>query len=65
MYPKLRELRIKNNYSSIEMARRVGISKAYYSQLENGKRRLYYDLAKKIASIFNLKPDDIFYQKEN
>jgi putative transcriptional regulator len=45
------------------MAKMLGISKPYYWQIENKKRRLYYSLAKKIASIFKLKPDDIFYEE--
>ena len=51
---KLQSLRKKNNS--------VGICKAYYWQIENGNRRLYYDLALKIAKVFNQKPDDLFYE---
>jgi len=58
---KLRDLREKNNLTYQDMADKLGICKAYYWQIENGNRNLYYDLAKKIAAIFNLKPDDIFY----
>ena len=59
---KLKELREKNNLTYQDMADKLGICKAYYWQIENGNRNLYYDLAKKIAAIFNLKPDDIFYK---
>ena len=45
-----------------EMAKKVGISYTYYWQIENKERNLYYYLAIKIAKIFNLKPDDIFYE---
>lgn len=58
---KLKQLRIKNNLTTKEIAERIGISQSYYCLLENNKRRLFYDTAKKIAKIFNLKPDDIFY----
>ena len=58
---KLKELRKKYNYTTEEMSLMLGISKSYYSQIENGKRNLYYKLAVKIARIFDLKPDDIFY----
>ena len=58
---KLRDLRINNSYSYQDMADKLGICKAYYWQIENGNRNLYYSLAKKIAKIFNLSPDDIFY----
>lgn len=64
-YTKLEELRVKNNYTYLDMAKLLGISKAYYWQIENGNRNLYYHLAKKIASIFGLKPDDIFYEEEH
>ena len=59
---KLRDLRIKNNLTYQDMADKLDICKAYYWQIENGNRNLYYDLAKKIAKIFDLKPDDIFYE---
>ena len=60
---KLKELRIKNNLNIKEMAKLVGISPTYYWQIENKSRRLYYELAVKISKIFNLKPDDIFYEE--
>ena len=43
------------------MARILGISTSYYWQIENMKRRLFYDLAVQIAKIFELKPDDLFF----
>lgn len=58
---KLKELRIKNNLTVEKMAKLVGISYTYYWQIENGKRNLYYSLAIKIAKVFNLKPDNIFF----
>lgn len=61
---KLKELRIKHHYSCHDMANILDISKTFYWQIENGKRRLSYDMAKNIAAIFGLKPDDIFYKKE-
>ena len=57
---KLRYIRKMNNYSVDEMAHKLGICKGYYSLIENGKRRLYYDLAVNIAKVFDLKPDDLF-----
>ena len=56
------KLRKKNKISSTEMARKLGISKTFYWQIEHGERRLSYEMALKIANIFNLKPDDIFYK---
>jgi len=60
-FKKLKEIRMKNHYTTLEMAKKVGISQGYYCLIENGKRRLYYDVAVKIAGVFNLKPDDLFY----
>ena len=47
-----------------QVAEQVGISKEYYWMLENGKRRLSYELAVKIASVFGKSPDDIFLHNE-
>ncbi len=61
MYNKLKEYRYKNNMTLIDVANKVGISKAFYCQIENGKRRLLYETAIKIANVFNVKPDYLFY----
>lgn len=61
---KLKKLRVKHHYSCNDMANILDISKTFYWQIENKKRRLSYDMAKNIAAIFGLKPDDIFYKKE-
>ena len=61
MYKKLRDLRIKNNMSLVDAANSIGISKTFYFQIENGQRRLLYENAVKIAKIFNVKPDYLFY----
>ena len=61
-YKKLVELRKKNNLSYEDMSRKLEISKCFYWQIEHKKRRLYYEMAIKIATIFGVKPDDIFYE---
>lgn len=43
-----------------DVADRIGVSKPYYWQIENGARGLSYELAVKIASVFDKKPDDVF-----
>ncbi len=63
-FEKLTKIRNEKNYSYEDMATKLKISKCFYWQLEHKKRRLYYDMAKRIAEVFNLKPDDIFYEKE-
>lgn len=63
-YKKLTKLRELNHYSYADMADKLNISKCFYWQLEHKKRRLYYEMAVKIAMIFKMKPDDIFYENE-
>lgn len=58
---KLKELRHKKKLTTKQMAELLGISKPFYCQLENRTRRLSYTMAIKIASIFKMKPDSIFY----
>lgn len=56
----LRLLRKKSGYTYQQMANKVGITKAYYWQIENGKRGLSYDQAVRIASVFSKTPDEVF-----
>ncbi len=42
---RLQSLRKSKNMSYESVAKEIGICKAYYWQIENGNRRLYYDLA--------------------
>lgn len=62
MFEKLRKLRLQNGFTTKNMADKLGISKPFYSQLENQNRRLSYEMACKIADIFNMKPDEIFFE---
>ncbi len=57
----LKEYRLEKKYSCQHMADLLNISKSYYWQLEQNKRKLSYELAFKIAQIFEVKPDIIFY----
>ena len=61
-YTKLRELRNENGYTCKYMAKELNITAAYYCQIETGSRNLSYNMACKIARVFNMKPDEIFYQ---
>ncbi len=62
---KLKLKRKEVGYTIYDMAKMLSISPSFYSQIENGKRRLFYDMAIKIASIFNMSPDDLFYNENN
>lgn len=61
VYQKLKSKRIRRRMSCVDIAKIVGISPAYYSQIENKSRRLYYFMAVKIAKVFNMTPDELFY----
>ncbi len=61
---KLREIRISSGFTCADMAEKLGMCTAFYWQIENKKRGLYYKTAKKIAAIFKMKPDDIFYEED-
>lgn len=58
---KLKEIRKKQSLTIYDMASKLGISAANYSQIENKKRGLSYESAVKISGVFNMKPDEIFY----
>jgi len=57
---KLKHIRTTEGLTYQQVADKVGISKEYYWMIENGKRRLTYELAVKIAKVFKASPDYIF-----
>lgn len=58
---KIKELRIAKGISVYEIANYLKVTAAFYSQLENKKKRLYYDTALKLATFFGTKPDELFF----
>ena len=62
MNKNLKKIRKKHKYTIKQMSILLNISKPYYSQIENCKRGLSYDMALKISNIFNMKPDELFYE---
>lgn len=56
---RIAELREKRGIKQGELAERVGISRAFLSQLEHGLRHLKPDLQKKIADALGVNPLDI------
>ncbi len=58
---ELKKRRLEKKYTCQHMAEKLGVSKPFYWQIENDKRRLSYKMAFKIAQIFNTKPDKLFY----
>lgn len=61
---KLKLIRLNKKMTCKQVADEVGITKEYYWQIENGKRRLSYELAVKIARVFGKTPDEIFLADE-
>lgn len=61
---RLKELREENNLLQKEMAEMLNISLSFYSSIERGKRNPTLDLAKKIADLFDLKIEDIFFENK-
>jgi repressor protein len=57
---KLKLMRLKHQISYQQMANLLDISKPFYWQIENDQRRLSYDMAVKIAHIFQTIPDELF-----
>jgi len=59
---KLKKIRKEKNLTIKKISEKIGITESYYWKLENGKRKMYYDLAIKISGVFNKKPDDLFFK---
>lgn len=55
------KIRKMHRYTCTYMAEQLKISKPFYWQIENQKRRLSYEMAVKISKIFDMKPDEVFY----
>jgi len=47
--------------SQIKLARQLGICKDYVNMIENNRRRPGLTLAKKIADLFGITVDDLFF----
>ena len=60
---KIKEKRKKRGFTIHDMAAKLSISPSYYWQLENNRKRLFYDMAVRMAALFNVKPDSLFYEK--
>lgn len=57
---RLKELRLSKGMTLKDIAEELDISLEYYWMLENEKRKLSYEMACKIAAIFQKTPDQIF-----
>lgn len=57
---KLIESRKKLSMTQEDLAAKVGISRAYFTNIENGKHTPSLEVAKKIAATLNMSIDDLF-----
>lgn len=60
MREKLVQLRKRREMTQEEVARCIGVSRGFYSLIESGLRNPTYGLAKKIAKVFGVDPEDLF-----
>lgn len=61
---KLKEAREAAGLTQLEIAKKLGISDSFYSQIENGKRRLSLKIALDIAAILKKTPNDLFLSSD-
>lgn len=57
MINKLKEIRLKNNYTQEYVASELGITQKAYSKLENGQTCLSQDKIIKLVKVYNISPD--------
>lgn len=60
MESRLKELRLKHNYTKRDVAKKIGISDRGYSNYEEGKRVTPVDLALKLAELYDTTVEHIF-----
>lgn len=58
---QVRELRESRGWSQGEVARMLQISKSYVSKIENHKPKVSCEIAQRIANLFNLTVEEIFF----
>ena len=58
--PEFTRTRIKQGYSQRQLARETGLSSPFLSQLENRKRNIGPDAAKKICSALGVEFESVF-----
>ena len=61
----LKKLREKQGISQDFLAKRIGVSRPTYVQIEAGKRKLLVEEAQTFAKFFGLSLDDFLAGKEN
>lgn len=59
MYKRIKELRIKNNFTQKNIAKKLNVSITSYSLYESGKRNVPIKILIKLANIYNTSIDFI------
>ena len=59
-YKRLQAKRTKKGYTLSILAQKLGVSKQYLWDIEDGRRTLSYKMACKIGEILEEAPDEIF-----
>ncbi len=59
---KFRLMRKERGMNLEDIAHQLHVSKAYISMIETGKRSLDYEMAIHMAQIFNIRPDELFFE---
>lgn len=60
----LRLLRVFNDRKATDLAKELGISAAYLSEIETGKKTPSMDLVNQYAKVFRTKPSSILFFSE-
>ncbi len=58
---RLIELRESSQLTQEDMAKMLGISRSFYGHIETGIRNPSYGLARKIADVFDVSVEEIFF----
>lgn len=53
-------IRVKKGYTLESLAKKLGITKQYLWDIEDGRRTLSYKMAYKISVILEMSPDELF-----
>ena len=61
----LKKLRQKNNVSQEFLAKKIGVSRPTYVQIENGSRKMLVEEAQKLARFFGLSLENFLAGREN
>lgn len=58
---KLAEARKRIKMTQTQVAKELGISRSFYGLIEIGKRRPTYGMAKRLADLFLVQIEDLFF----